>query len=119
MSIKELRSLTGLSQSKFAVMFDIPVPTLKDWELGRRKPPAYVVNMMKTILELRGVITEESYITACENRRKSVERATAIILTATVGPDEIFTEVLESYIDGHITLEEMEANVDKLKYLGV
>ncbi len=32
MNIKELRSQTGLSQSKFAAMFDIPVSTLKDWE---------------------------------------------------------------------------------------
>ena len=51
MSIKELRSQTGLSQSKFAAMFDIPVSTLKDWEQERRTPPAYVVNMIKKILE--------------------------------------------------------------------
>ena len=118
MSIKELRFQTGLSQSKFAVMFDIPVSTLKDWEQGRRKPPVYVVNMIKTILELRGIIVDESYITACEDRRKSVERVMAILLTATNGPDEKFMGVLDSYIDGHISLEEMEARVDRLEYLG-
>lgn len=32
MSIKELHLQTGLSQSKFANMFDVPVATLKDWE---------------------------------------------------------------------------------------
>ena len=50
MSIKELRIKTGLSQSKFAHMFDIPVSTLKDWEHERRNPPAYVINMIRTIL---------------------------------------------------------------------
>ena len=39
MSIKELRSQTGLSQSKFATIFDIPVSTLKDWEQERRTHP--------------------------------------------------------------------------------
>lgn len=56
MSIKEMRLHTGLSQSKFADMFDIPVSTLKDWEQGRRKPPPYVVNMIGIILEYRGIM---------------------------------------------------------------
>ena len=33
MEVRELRLQTGLSQSKFAKMFDVPVSTLKDWEL--------------------------------------------------------------------------------------
>ena len=49
MEVRELRLQTGLSQSKFAKMFDVPVSTLKDWEQERRKPPAYVINMMRTI----------------------------------------------------------------------
>lgn len=119
MSIKEMRTQTGLSQSKFAAIFNIPVSTLKDWEQGRRKPPAYVASMIKTILELRGMIIDDNYIVSCENRRKSVERVMAILLTATNGPDEVFMGVLESYISGRITLEEMETRVDRLEYLGV
>ena len=118
MSIKELRFQTGLSQSKFAAMFDIPTSTLRDWEQERRTPPAYVVNMIKTILELQGIIIDDNYIAACESRRKSVERVMAILLTATNGPDEKFMEVLDSYIFGNITLEEMEIRVDRLEYLG-
>ncbi|MGN0156205.1 MAG: helix-turn-helix domain-containing protein, partial [Lachnospiraceae bacterium] len=49
MEVRELRMQTGLSQSKFAKMFDVPVSTLKDWEQERRNPPAYVINMMRTI----------------------------------------------------------------------
>lgn len=50
--IRKMRASTGLSQSKYAAYFDIPVSTLQDWEQGRRKPPVYVVSMMKKILEL-------------------------------------------------------------------
>ncbi len=61
----------------------------------------------------------EAYITACEKRRKSVEKALAIILTATNGPDETFMRVLDSYIWGKLSLEEMETRIDQLEYLGV
>ena len=109
MGIRELRLQTGLSQSKFAQMFEVPVPTLKDWEQQRRNPPAYVINMMRTILQYKGMLVSQSYVEACEARRKSVENAMAIMLSATNGPDELFLEVLDSYIYGKITLEEMEA----------
>ena len=119
MRIKELRLQTGLSQSKFANMFDIPVATLKDWEQERRNPPIYVVTMIKTILEYKGMLVDEAYVAACEKRRKSVEKALAIVLTATNGPDEVFMDVLDSYIFGKISLEEMETRIDRLEYLGV
>ena len=119
MSIKELRLQTGLSQSKFANMFEIPVATLKDWEQERRNPPSYVIGMIKTILEYKGILVDEAYVEACERRRKSVEKALAIVLTATNGTDEKFMDVLESYIFGKISLEEMEVRIDRLEYLGV
>lgn len=49
MEIKELRTRTGLSQSKFASHFGIPVRTLQDWEQKKRTPPTYVVDMMEKI----------------------------------------------------------------------
>ena len=119
MSIKKMRDQTGLSQSKFAGMFDIPVATLKDWEQGRRNPPSYVISMIKTILEGKGLLVDIPDPIACEERRKSVERALAILYTATNGPDPVFMDVLESYILGKISLEEMEARIDRLEYLEV
>lgn len=119
MEVRELRLQTGLSQSKFAKMFDVPVATLKDWEQERRNPPMYVVNMMRTILQYKGMLMSQSYIEACEERRRSVEKAMAIMLSATNGPDELFMEVLDSYIFGKITLEEMEVRIDRFEYLGV
>ncbi len=59
----------------------------------------------------------DDYTTACAERRKQVERALAITLTATGGPNELFINALESYISGEITLEELERNVDNLEYL--
>ena len=118
MEVTELRLQTGLSQSKFAKMFDIPVSTLKDWEQERRNPPAYVINMIRTILQYKGMLISQSYLEACEERRKRVENAMAIMLSSTNGPDELFMEVLDFYIFGKITLEEMETRIDRFEYLG-
>ncbi len=46
MIIKELRAKTGLSQQKFADLFDIPVSTLRKWEQGESSAPRYVVDLI-------------------------------------------------------------------------
>ena len=61
----------------------------------------------------------QSDIEVCEARRKSVENAMAIMLSATNGPDEEFLEVLNSYIFGEITLEELEERIDRFEYLEI
>ena len=50
--IKELRKKTGLSQSRFAAKFEIPVRTLQQWEQGISAPPEYLVRMMAYIMRL-------------------------------------------------------------------
>ena len=52
MEIKELRSMTGMSQSKFAAYFGISVRTLQEWEQERKKPPVYLADLLKRILDL-------------------------------------------------------------------
>jgi len=59
----------------------------------------------------------QSEVEECEERRKSVENAMAIMLSATNGPDEVLLEVLNAYIFGKITLEEMEQSIDRFEYL--
>ena len=49
--VKKLRESTHMSQAQFASYFGIPESTLKKWEQGARKPPEYVVSMMKQILK--------------------------------------------------------------------
>ena len=48
--IKELRESTGLSQSEFANLFNIPVSTLRKWEQNDSTPPAYVIDLIKKAL---------------------------------------------------------------------
>lgn len=50
MTVKEMRAMTGLSQSQFAAKFNIPTGTFQAWEQGRQNPPAYVTSMMEKIL---------------------------------------------------------------------
>lgn len=59
----------------------------------------------------------QSDVKACEARKKSVENVMAIMLSATNGPDELFLEVLDSYIYGKITLDEMEERINCFEYL--
>lgn len=47
--IKEFRKQTGLSQSKFADYFGLPVRTLQEWEQGRQNPPSYLLDLLKRI----------------------------------------------------------------------
>jgi putative transcriptional regulator len=51
MTIKELRAQSGLSQSKFAAKFSIPVRTIQAWEQEQSSPPPYLLSMIKSILD--------------------------------------------------------------------
>lgn len=47
MTIKEIRSLTGLSQTEFGNKYNIPMRTIQNWETGQRKCPAYVEELLE------------------------------------------------------------------------
>lgn len=44
---RELRDRTGLTQFKFAAMYDIPIDSVKNWEAGRTVPPEYVLKLLE------------------------------------------------------------------------
>jgi transcriptional regulator with XRE-family HTH domain len=50
MSMAEMRKGSNLSQRQFAELFGIPVRTIQQWEQGKSTPPAYVLDMMRTLL---------------------------------------------------------------------
>ncbi len=50
--MKKFRIDTGMSQSQFANHFGIPIRTLQEWEQGRRKPPEYLLELLKRIWNL-------------------------------------------------------------------
>ena len=47
MNIKELRKMTGLNQTQFGEIYDIPMRTIQNWESGQRTPPTYVLNLLE------------------------------------------------------------------------
>ena len=51
MTIKEIRETTGLSQSKFAAKYDIPVRTLQGWELGKSVPDYFLKLLERVVRE--------------------------------------------------------------------
>lgn len=56
MTIKECREKTGLSQSKFASIYGIPVKTLQQWERGAAKPTDYFLTILEKALKYDGYI---------------------------------------------------------------
>jgi len=52
MTVKEIRERTGLSQSKFATYFEVPVKTIQKWEREGSIPAEYIPKMMNRILDL-------------------------------------------------------------------
>jgi DNA-binding transcriptional regulator YiaG len=51
MTIKELRTKSGMTQKAFAEYFGIPKRTIEEWEGERRKCADYLLNLMQYKLE--------------------------------------------------------------------
>lgn len=52
MTIKEMRTSMGMTQTEFGNLFGIPLRSIQNWELEIRKPPEYVVNLIEKNLLL-------------------------------------------------------------------
>lgn len=55
--INDLRAQSGMTRPQFAEYFGIPYRTLQDWELGNRKCPSYLLDLMQYKLQHEGIIT--------------------------------------------------------------
>jgi len=52
LTIKEMRSLLGLTQAEFGAKYNIPTRTIEDWERRARTPPQYVLELLgRCVLE--------------------------------------------------------------------
>ncbi|GGF98851.1 MULTISPECIES: helix-turn-helix domain-containing protein [Cysteiniphilum] len=49
MQVKEIRNKTGLSQAKFSRLINVKLPTLRNWEQGRREPTGPAKALLKAI----------------------------------------------------------------------
>lgn len=57
MTIKEIRSLTGLSQHDFGKYYNNPVSTIKNWEskpeaINFRECPCYVKELLERVVKI-------------------------------------------------------------------
>lgn len=59
MKIRELRSLTGMTQKAFAEYFGVPFRTLQDWEYGKGNCPDYLLRLIIFKLEADGLIKKQ------------------------------------------------------------
>lgn len=53
MTIKEIRTMTGLSQQSFAIKYGIPVRTVSNWECTgkeHRECPKYVITLLERVV---------------------------------------------------------------------
>ena len=57
MSIKELRTLSGMTQKAFAEYFNIPKRTIENWEGSINKCPEYLLDLMFYKLKNEGLIS--------------------------------------------------------------
>lgn len=53
---KELREQSEMTRKQFVEYFGIPYRTIQDWELGNRKCPEYLLELMKYKLVNEGII---------------------------------------------------------------
>lgn len=50
-TIKEIRSITGLSQTAFGERYHIPMRTIQNWEGGQRECPEYVRLLLERVVK--------------------------------------------------------------------
>lgn len=57
--IRIAREAAGLTQQKFADMFDIPIDTVKSWDIGRRRPDKFkeilIIEKLEEIKKEKGL----------------------------------------------------------------
>ena len=56
MNIKELREASGMTRNQFSEYFGIPYRTVQDWELGNRKCPGYLLDLIEYKLRNEAMI---------------------------------------------------------------
>lgn len=62
MTVKEMRTLLGLSQKAFGEKYQIPMRTIQDWEAGKRTPPIYVMLLLERAVLEDAKRTSSTYV---------------------------------------------------------
>jgi DNA-binding transcriptional regulator YiaG len=75
MNIEELRRRSGMTRPQFSEYFGIPYRTIQDWELGNRKCPAYLLELMEYKLRNEGRLCDDADETAAKIKELEAELA--------------------------------------------
>ena len=50
-TLKEIRTLLGISRAELSRRYGIPVRTLEDWEAGKRIPPEWLMKLLERVIK--------------------------------------------------------------------
>ena len=95
MDIKELRKLSGMSQSQFSKEFDIPLKTLQKWEQGERIPPLYLVNILRDCMLYRGLVDQSVFKKGNKDMYKNIPLPEGV----TKSIDELTEYDIQAWLD--------------------
>ncbi len=79
-----MRQKLGCTQIDFAKRYHIPFRTIQNWELGNRKPPKYIIDLLKRQIS-EDLINRKTIILPKYDPRKKIFLKQVIIWTYSVG----------------------------------
>lgn len=114
MNVKEIRKLTGMTQSSFAKKYRIPLQTLKQWESNKdsksyRKPPEYVEFLLQEVVQ--NAIAEQQ-----QNEAFPISEAVTHVIR-TAKDSRRNAKLWLRYIAKHFEADHKHLSSSELKYL--
>jgi putative transcriptional regulator len=102
MDVKKIRSMTGLSQSKFAAKYGIPLRTIQSWESNgvksKRTCPEHVYEMLKKQVEMDFNKQAQLQTMYDLTQKLSADDITAILKNENDPNAKLFYEMLGEYL---------------------
>lgn len=109
-TIKELRTTTKMSQSKFATYLGIPVANIQHWEQGVASPPTYLVSLITRVMKNDGFINDDLSVA----QKDAIRQARATLAVEDMQfPDQYIPDI-KSLVSGKISREEYQASIVSL-----
>ncbi|MBQ4463143.1 MAG: helix-turn-helix domain-containing protein [Eubacterium sp.] len=106
-TIKELRTTTKMSQSKFATYLGIPVANIQHWEQGVASPPTYLVSLITRVMKNDGFINDDLSVI----QKDAIRQARATLAVEDMQfPDQYIPDI-KSLVSGKISREEYQASI--------
>ena len=106
-AIKELRTTTKMSQSKFASYLGIPVANIQHWEQGVASPPTYLVSLITRVMKHDGFINDDMNTA----QKDAVRQARATLALENMAYPEEYLSDLKELVTGKITREEYQSRI--------